>query len=625
MTNFDNYISVVNLSDPGLGDAIQSSIVDFSNKYLDTFNYTEKSFGLLHGQVQSGKTAQALGIIAQASDKGFKVFLYLTTDNISLQQQTLGRATNYLPMFNVYSETDDTKLFKNKLDKVIVIVLKKNQRVLSSWLNYLTKSGFVSKCPMMIIDDEADAASLNTKINQNNQSKINQLLEDIFSIPPSGLYLQVTATPQALLLQSKSTGWKPKFAFTFNPGQNYLGGKKLYTVDSKIQKTIDDQDVTLLLNSPYVPESLRKAVYIFLVASVQLENEGKNVCNMLIHPSHKIKDHEKVSTKLLAFINDLKLDYIKQSISLRENVFYAWNDLKQTYLQMDPFDAIWEKFGKIIVNVRVLVLNSNVEKSGNGEFIQGTNILIGGNVLGRGLTIKGLQNVYYTRQAKAPLADTIWQHQRIFGYDRVYGLCRISATGQLFKMFRELSEASQVIFDGVSKGSLEEIPIMLPGNMRPTRQNVVIKDDQLVLAGGVNYFPSEPSGNNTAILDKKLGTGSKDEIISLDAALEIIKMQEVEDDIDWDKNSFIGAVNALILRKTSQKCLLIIRTDRSISKGTGTLLSPNDRALGDNNPDKLVLTMYRLTGEKEKGWNGKPLWVPNIKLPDGKVFYSVSE
>ena len=71
--------------------------------------------------------------------------------------------------------------------------------------------------------------------------------------------------------------------------------------------------------------------------------------------------------------------------------------------------------------------------------------------------------------------------------------------------------------------------------------------------------------------------------------------------------------------------MLIVRRGRSISKGTGTLLSPDDRSLGDSIKDYPVLTLYRIKGEKEKGWEGSPLWIPNIKLPSEKNFYRVDK
>ncbi len=70
---------------------------------------------------------------------------------------------------------------------------------------------------------------------------------------------------------------------------------------------------------------------------------------------------------------------------------------------------------------------------------------------------------------------------------------------------------------------------------------------------------------------------------------------------------------------------MIVRRNRNISKGTGTLLSPDDRALGDSIKKLPVLILYRVEGEKDKGWDGMPLWIPNIKLPEGKNFFKIDE
>lgn len=609
----------MDLASPGLGNAIKPSIEDFSKKHIETFSYNDKVFGLLHGQVQSGKTAQALGIIAQSSDRGFRTFLYLTTDNVSLQQQTLDRARRALPFFQVCDENEDISIYKGGLSKPILIILKKNKRVLEKWFTNLSRSRLATQKPLMIIDDEGDAASLNTKVNKNEQSEINLLLKRIFNLPPSGIYLQVTATPQSLLLQSQSEGWKPTFAYSFNPGEQYKGGKDFFGENSKLQKIIEDDEVNILLSTPVVPESLKKAFLQFLVASIQIEMTSRGVCNMLVHPSHKTGDHKKVRIKIQNLISEIEIDLLSKSPSLRDQVYYAWSDLKQTYPGIVSFEEVWKKFGGTITNTRIMVLNSNEER--NNDYNRGANVLIGGNVLGRGLTIPGLQVVYYTRQSKTPLADTVLQHQRIFGYDRILGLCRVFATKQLFKIFRDLTEASQVLFDLVSVESIENISIMLPSGINATRKNVIKLSDVGLIAGGVNYFPYEPSDKNTKNLDARLGLDNSDQIISIDKAIDILEMQEVADATDWDKNAFIGSVKALKERKPNVKCLLIIRTGRKITKGTGSLLSPDDRAIGDANPDKLVLTMYRLEGKKEQKWNDKPLWVPNIKLPDGRVYW----
>lgn len=88
---------------------------------------------------------------------------------------------------------------------------------------------------------------------------------------------------------------------------------------------------------------------------------------------------------------------------------------------------------------------------------------------------------------------------------------------------------------------------------------------------------------------------------------------------DWSANTFIGLLNSIIAENPLSQAKLIVRRDRDIAEGTGTLLSENDRKLGDSFLEITVLTMYKVTGRK--GWDGKQIWIPNIKLPSDKVYF----
>jgi endonuclease/exonuclease/phosphatase (EEP) superfamily protein YafD len=144
---------------------------------------------LLFGEVQSGKTGQMFGIIAAAVDKGFDLFLVLTTDNTRLQQQTFKRALDSFPRFCVCGETDSIRFTMNKMRNPVVIVLKKNSSVLRKWRNYLVNSTFLTGRTLFLLDDEADAASLNAKVNQNEITAINQHIRDIRGACTYFLYL----------------------------------------------------------------------------------------------------------------------------------------------------------------------------------------------------------------------------------------------------------------------------------------------------------------------------------------------------------------------------------------------------------------------------------------------------
>jgi len=89
---------------------------------------------------------------------------------------------------------------------------------------------------------------------------------------------------------------------------------------------------------------------------------------------------------------------------------------------------------------------------------------------------------------------------------------------------------------------------------------------------------------------------------------------------DWNAKVFKGFINSMLAENPSMQGKLIVRRNRDIAKGTGTLLSPNDRKLGDQYGEEVVLTLYKVTGNK--GWNGEKIWIPNIKLPGDRVYYS---
>ena len=207
-----------------LADSIRKTVDNIAPKYLEEFSFCEHEVGLLFGNVQSGKTGQMFGVISVAADLGFPVFLILTTDNVILQQQTIERVREDLDGFCICDEYDSEIFAENCLMQPVIIVLKKNVRTLKQWSNILGSTGFMRGNPLFIIDDEADAASLNTMINRNNKSSINRYLDDIKARSACSIYLQVTGTPQALLLQSMSSGWHPYFAYYFQPGDGYLGG-----------------------------------------------------------------------------------------------------------------------------------------------------------------------------------------------------------------------------------------------------------------------------------------------------------------------------------------------------------------------------------------------------------------
>ncbi len=620
----DNYLKRVSVTNPGLVDALQKSADDFTKSHLDTFDHNSHVSGLLYGHVQSGKTGQMLAIAAAAADKGFKFFILVTTSNVILHKQTLDRAKSslggFMAGFNVLGETDEEAFLTRGLQMPTMIVLKKDPNVLKTWANNIASNPIYKEEPLFLLDDEADASSLNTKVNQDDQSTINKLLEKINKQAPSSIYLHVTATPQSLVLQIETSEWKPQYSFYLPPSPKYLGGDFFYGDDSKnLIETEDDERDDLLKVGGHVPVGLRKAVLHFLVAASDIFlTNPKPVCSMLIHPGSKISEHTEVRTKVEKFLEGAKNDLIANSSTLEYDLRDAWEELSKTKTDIKSFNEIMSFLRSDMPSVNIVVLNSKTPEG--SVYDKGLNIVIGGNTLGRGVTFPGLQVVYYCRSAKTPQADTSWQHARIFGYDRDPNLCRIFSPQPLIKLFRELNDGNNALFETLREKGPQAVSLLTPKGARPTRMSVVLKEDLMVIAGGVNYFPLSPTHSSLAALDAELGLKDCDKDISLEEAEKILRLISVEKTDLWNQHSFADCIETL--KKTAKyQCRLIVRTDRSITKGTGTLLSPTDRELGAHFNDRLVLTVYRLNGEVSKKWEGKPLWVPNIKFENGTYFY----
>ena len=202
-------------------------------------------------------------------------------------------------------------------------------------------------------------------------------------------------------------------------------------------------------------------------------------------------------------------------------------------------------------------------------------------------------------------------------------MMRVFMPPVLFKLFFDINATNNSIISQIQKRKqVSDIKISYPKSLRPTRKNVLDNTALCTYCGGVNYFPFLPKNKNISVLDGMLEKfGDSDSyIVSLKFVNSILNEIENDGD-DWDSVSFVGFINSILAENPLAQARLIVRRNRDIAKGTGTLLSENDRKLGETFSDITVLTMYKVTGTK--GWNGEQLWIPNIKLPNDDIYYSV--
>lgn len=613
MTYTERYLQKIkDRGNPELAESIANTIRGIVPTYLENFSFCDNEVGLLFGNVQSGKTGQMFGVLSAATDLGFPVFLILTTDNVVLQQQTIDRVREDLDGFCICDEYDSEIFAENNLMQPAIIVLKKNFRTLKQWSNILKNTGFMRGNPLFIIDDEADAASLNTLINRNRKSSINRYLDEIKADSSCSIYLQVTGTPQALLLQTMASGWHPYFTYYFRPGKAYLGGDFFFPKETPSCIAYIDK-----LKNPLLIATLHH-----LFASAQALSSGKKVCNFLIHPSVRKTAHGKFRDDVKKVLSTIASEW--DTTDMLEACRSVYDELKPQKTTLQPLSVLRTHVKSLLDNdeIKIVMMNGDAKVSSE-EYATGSNIIIGGNTLGRGVTFAGLQTIYYTRSAKNPQADTMWQHSRMFGYDRDPGTMKVFIEERLYKLFADINATNNSIIAQVEKGT-QDIRLYYPEGLNPTRKNVLDNDHVSVISGGTNYYPYDPQNNIIADIDKLLQRFADEEPyyqINLRLMKEIFS--HIVPSSDFRQSAFMSLIDMMLAEKPAAQGILIVRRNRNVAKGTGALLSPNDWKLGGSFTDKVVLTMYQMTGEK--GWNGERIWVPNIKLPNNVVYYDVSE
>ncbi|MDT2757987.1 Z1 domain-containing protein [Enterococcus asini] len=600
---------------PELATSITKTATEIGQKYISNFDYRSSITGLLLGNIQSGKTGQVFGIACEAVDRGFPFFLLLTTDNILLQEQTLARAENDLPDFVVCGENQEQKFLQRGSNPAIV-VLKKNVNILNQWTSILKHSQVLLGNPLFIIDDEADAASLNTTINLNKVSSINKYLNEIRKNAQSSIFLQVTGTPQALLLQSSNATERPNFIYYFEPGESYLGGDFFFPSSNKIPPFVH------FVDDIQASEVAKEVTLRHLVVTAQVMLNGARVSNCIVHPGIRTNAHTRAKEELEQALTWWTFHH--NDDNFQKYILKIYDSLTPTKFEKASFKEVYTKVLSMLETRDYNMVTLNGISADSGESYEiGCNFIIGGTSLGRGVTFKQLNTFYYTRSSKNPQADTMWQHSRMFGYDRDPGLISVYCSRELYQLFTSINETNNSIIEQAKKG--DSIQIGYPDNLSPTRKNVLNRSLLDIKAGGSNHFPVNPENKTfddlSSILERftdKDGPLS----INLNFMLKILSHFDAEE--SFNLKGYMDIIRSVISINPLAQGKILVRRNRDITRETRALLSPNDWSQTNSYENEFVLTLYCVLGQKEKGWDGHPLWVPNIKLPKTKDFYLIN-
>ncbi|GAX38259.1 Z1 domain-containing protein [Nodularia sp. NIES-3585] len=623
--------------------------------------------GLIYGHIQSGKTSVILTTMALAADNGFNNFIVMTSDLNDIYEQTLERIKGALDSFIVFGKTEIKQNSITTPCLPLALVSSKNPRKLRDVLNIVQLSNWQNE-PVIIIDDEADQASLDTNINNQNRptSAVNRAIVDLRNYLNSHTYLQTTATPQSLLLQDSQSPFRPDFVVVTTPGTGYVGGNYFFDnnnfSDSDHIRQVPDIDLNRLRTSNRIPDTLIQSMLVFFLGSAVLRIQGnQKKYTYLLHTSFRQADHHLAAVLVDNFKNQLTNELRQNtnnpingvSSGLITQLQNAYNNLQQTFGNIPAFNAVLTETAKRITSTEVIEINS-VTGEGIRPLTRKHTLYIGGTKLGRGVTVKNLLVTYYGRDAQQPQMDTVLQHARMYGYRRnELPAIRIYLPIRLAQRFVDIHESDNLVREQcrLTHLPIQVIPLMSRG-IRATRRNVLNENtvNLITYQGGRQYFPQLPIsdsnilGNQTQELDNLLSIAKYPDIkrsytVTIDDLLEILNFQYGTPDASgaWKDDLIRQAITTLGNQPIYQNTgtLVIVNLNSNLKKSEsrnytqlGSVL-PGDagRIPYGVDPRYPALLMTRLRGDVDPqgGWHGVPFWVPVIRFPDGNYAFSVNE
>ena len=454
----------------------------------------QQKTGIVIGKVQSGKTSNFISLISLAFDNGYDIAIVLGGTKKPLLKQNSDRIKEYFHdvkdnVFVLNSNENADHLneenirgFLRREKKVIVVGLKSVKQISS--IMHIFKNNTLNERPVLIIDDEGDEYSLNTKVKQKKESSTYSAILDLKNTLQRHCYVSVTATPQANLLISKIDELSPDFGVLVPPGNGYCG-LDVFHSDDKYTITIPENEEPLI--EVGIPASLKKSLAMFFVAcAIQSHRtHRKDKLSMLIHISQFKKDHELEYKKVQELIKEWVLKTSDKKDISYTSVCEIMKDAHSEYAKgnirdFPTFDDIEDEIIFAINNSHVHKINGDNTLNGEDDFYE-YNIYVGGTMLGRGLTIKGLCVTYITRTAKnASNVDTVQQRARWFGYKTKYlDLCRIFAVSKILNEFRDIRDHEEDLWQTIEMTNSQGIDFKnmprifsLSDNLKPTRSSV---------------------------------------------------------------------------------------------------------------------------------------------------------
>ena len=502
------------LRSEGWSAPVIGALSDVGNRILGHLQdpHSEGSWdrrGLVIGHVQSGKTANYMGVIAKAADTGYKFIIVIAGIHNNLRKQTqeridegfIGRSSNPENRVNIgvglfsksyphpvtltninadfnkgAAEGSGWKI--NDFSKPVIFVIKKNVstlKALHKWLKELNAhgGGRISDVPMLMIDDEADNASINTNKPDLDPTRTNAWIRQILGLFDKSCYVGYTATPFANIFinpdayddEAREELFPKDFIYSLDAPNTYFGPDKVFLneeTSSKILSKINDAEAyipeshkseSIILE---LPPSLYRSINQFIIARAirNLRGHENKHCSMMINVSRFVTIQKSIRDLINVYVKKLH-DAVKANYAMPEEVSARNEYMKalrgvfdQNYSDCGfDWDEVKGKLLTVFANLRTYVVNSKsddvldykkYEREGQGL----TAIAVGGLSLSRGLTVEGLTISYMYRNTR--MYDTLMQMGRWFGYRPGYeDLCRVHLSSNSITWYRYIADKSE--------------------------------------------------------------------------------------------------------------------------------------------------------------------------------------
>ena len=500
-----HYLQTLSKLPPKVARTIDTDTDMIMNNLFDpaSDSQSESRYGMVMGHVQSGKTSNYAGLICKALDAGYKFIVIIAGIHDNLRNQTQKRISNIFkninrskqPFILTTADNDFQKSSPQKFSTLnfdntaspVFIVIKKNKTVLDAVLKWASQD---NRVPMLVIDDEADNATINTK-EEDDPTAINLRIRRLLKKFNKFSYVAYTATPFANIFINDDAGndedgpdlFPKDFIIVLKAPSNYIGATKLFleeNIDSHNQNllnideieniedpseyyTIKGQEEHCKFEIPRnhkkdfqpqaLPSSLLLAIRLFFIniAIRNIRHQNSEHNSMLIHASRFTGVHSAIAHLVEQYVSEMRKEIClygqfnseESSIlsSMKSDFYEYYNNTNLEWLDiLLELNKIYDK-----VDVREAHCNSK-QRIEYSEIHQTNIIAIGGNSLSRGFTLEGLNVSYFLRNAGA--ADTLMQMGRWFGYRKDYeDICKVFMPEDIIAKFEYVADMSNELYE----------------------------------------------------------------------------------------------------------------------------------------------------------------------------------